>query len=227
MQKLIRRLYASAVIAGAVLSPQVQASMAVVDFNSPSLTGLYFSGDSFTQSGYTLTANFDAGIVDVAASLGAAAPIGNATQFYSNLNDGSLLLRRTDGGLFDLNSFDAAFIPLIPAASGNTVIAAVGFYADNSNNGGLAWLFAPNTGGGFPFATYNNPLDFASFSHLKLVEFFACSFDGINVCAASTFNNGQFAIDNITLNAIPEPSTTAMLTLCLLGLALFSRRSAR
>ena len=228
MQKLIRRLFTSAAIAVAVLAPQVHASIAVavVDFDSPGLTGLYFSGDSFTQSGFTMTASFDAGIVDTAAALGGAAPSGNATRFYSGLNDGGLVMQRTDGGLFDLKSFDAAFIPLDPAASGTTVMVAFGTYADNTASG-VAWLFGSKSGGAFPFVNYSDPADFAGFSRLKQVEFFACAFDGVNVCAAPTFNNGQFAIDNITANKIPEPSTTAMLSLCLLGLALFSRRSAR
>ena len=226
MQKLIRLLYASAAIAGAALSPQVQASMVTVDFDAPGLTNLYFAGNSFTQSGFTMTASFDAGIIDTAIALGGAAPSGNATQFYSGLNDGGLVMQRTDGGLFDLKSFDAAFIPLIPAASGTTVMVAVGVYADNSASG-VAWLFGSASNGIFPFVSYSDPLDFAGFSRLKQVEFFACAFDGVNVCAAPTFNNGQFAIDNITANKIPEPSTTAMLSLCLLGLALFSRRSPR
>ena len=66
MQKLIRLLYASAAIAGAALSPQVQASMVTVDFDAPGLTNLYFAGNSFTQSGFTMTASFDAGIIDTA-----------------------------------------------------------------------------------------------------------------------------------------------------------------
>lgn len=225
MRKLIRWLYVSVAIAGAVLVPQVQASIVVVDFEPPSLTGLYSSGDSFTQSGFTMTANFDAGTVDVASSLGSAAPSGNATQFYSNLNDGSLIMQRTDGGLFDLKSFDAAFVPLIPAASGTTVMAAFGVYADNTLSG-VAWLFAPASDGSFPFANYSDPADFASFSQVKLVEFMACAYDSAGICVTATRNNGQFAIDNITTN-VPEPSTAAMVALSLLGLALYSRRSVR
>ena len=226
MQKLVRQLYASAAIAGAALSPQVQAAVVTVNFDGPGLTGLYFAGDSFAQSGYTMTADFDAGIVDTAAALGGAAPSGNATQFYSGLNDGGLIMRRTDGGFFDLKGFDAAFIPLDPAAPGTTVMVAVGTHVDNSASG-VAWLFGAKSGNAFPFLNYSNPLDFAGFGLLKQVEFFACSFDGTNVCNAPTLNNGQFAIDNINLNNIPEPSTTAMVALCMLGLALFGRRSAR
>jgi hypothetical protein len=223
MQKLIRRLYASAAIAGAALSPQVQAATAVIDFEPASLTGLYFAGDSFSQSGFTMTASFDAGTVDVASALIPNAPSGNATQFYSGLNDGGLIMQRTDGGLFDLKSFDAAFIPLSQPGTTTTVIVAV------ANNNGVAWLFPANNGTGYPFGNYSNPVDFANFMQVKKVEFFACAYDGAGICFTPTRNNGQFAIDNITANvtAVPEPTITVMLSLGLLGLALRARRSAR
>lgn len=231
MQKMIRRLYASAAIAGAVLSPQAQALVSlpsattVIDFEAPGLTGLYFNGDSFTQSGFKMTVDFDAGIVDVGAGLGDAAPSGNPTKFYSQLNEGGLIVERSGGGLFSLYSFDAAFVPLNPAAAGTTVIVAVGVYGNNTSTG-VAWLFAPSVTPSHPFANYSNPVDFSAFANVKLVEFFACAYDGVNVCSGPLQNNGQFAIDNITVS-VPEPTTTVMLTLGLLGLALRSRRSAR
>ena len=238
MHKMIRRLYASAAIAGAVLSPQAQAvtqvavvpsavilPLTVIDFDALGLTGLYLNGDSFTQSGFKMTVDFDAGVVDVGTGLGGAAPSGNSTQFYTQLNEGGLIVERSGGGLFNLSSFDAAFVPLDPAAAGTTVIVAVGVY-DNNTTTGVAWSFASSGTPSRPFSTYNNPLDFASFTNLKLVEFYACAYDGVNVCSGPLQNNGQFAIDNITVS-VPEPATTVMLTLGLLGLALRSRRSAR
>lgn len=239
MKKVIQRLYASAAIAGAVLSPQAQAVTqgavvpsstlnilsTVIDFEAPGLTGLYFNNDSFIQSGFKMTVDLDAGTVDVGTGLGGAAPSGNSTQFYTQLNEGGLIVERSGGGLFSLSSFDAAFVPLDPAAGGTTVIVAKGVYANNTTTG-VAWSFASSGTPSHPFANYSNPLDFASFNNLKLVEFYACAYDGINVCGGPLQNNGQFAIDNITVS-VPEPTTTVMLTLGLLGLVLRSRRSVR
>ena len=221
MQAVNRRLCACAAIAGAFLLPAAQA--AIINFENLALTGLYLAGESFEQTGYRMTVDFDAGLVDVAAALGSAAPTGNATQFYSQLNEGGLFVQRSNGGLFSLNGFDAAFVPLTPAASGTTVIAAVGWTAGNltaTADFGVAWLFDRS------FASYNDPIDFAGFSQLRLVEFFSCSFDVGGVCASPIQNNGQFAIDNINVTSVPEPTTIALVALSLLGMALLPKRRA-
>lgn len=228
MHKLIRQVTAAAAIFGAfTLAPPAHATFsATVDFEDPGLTGLYFAGDSFSQHGFTLSVDFDAGIVDTAAALGGSSPTGNPTQFYSQLNDGGLILRSADGSRFNLTSFDAAFVPLSPAALGTTVIVAFATYPDASTSG-VAWLFAGSSSSHFPFAHYGNPADFAGLTGLLSVEFFACTFDGVSVCASPTNNNGQFAIDNISGVILPEPSGLAMLPVALLGMALAGRRGAR
>ena len=225
MHKQTRRLFAGAALVGAALTPVAQAATLTIDFEPASLTGLYMAGEIFSQGAFTMKVDFDAGIVDGAGALGGSAPTGNLTQFYSQLNEGGLIMQRSDGALFDLKSFDAAFVPLSPAATGATVMVAVGVYANNSS-AGVAWLFASSATSNFPFSHYGNPLDFATFNQVKQVEFFACAYDGVTVCSGPLHNNGQFAIDNITAS-VPEPTTIAMVTLGLLGLALRGRRSIR
>ena len=225
MKKMIRQLYISAVIAAAALSPQVHAAT-LIDFEPPALADLYPAGHSFTQNGYKMTVGFDFGIVGSAIDVGDAAPSNNATQYYSQLNEGELILEREDGGLFSLDGFDAAFVPLIPAASGTTVMVAFATFGDGSPQSGLFFVFAGSSSSHFPFANYSN---FSVFTAVKQIEFFTCSFDGTNPCLTPVQNNGQFALDNIHVTSapIPEPTTVALFSLGLVGLALSRRRSAR
>lgn len=220
MSKAIKRLLGATALVVSTLFSVAHAAAVTIDFEPTELVNLYFPGDSFVQNGFKLTADYDAGLVDVASALGTAAPSGNATQFFAGLNNGGLILERDGGGLFNLDGFSAAFVPLIPAATGQTVFVALATYADDSVDG-LAWLF------GRTFGLYDHPADFAFFQEVKRVDFFACTYDGVNICAADPKNNGQFAIDDIRLTTVPEPSTLALLPLILLGLALRSRRSVR
>lgn len=228
MKKMIRQLYISAAIAGAALSPQVHAAT-VIDFEGAGLTGLYFPGDSFTQNGFKMTVGFDAGIVDGVGGFTSGAPSGDPTQFYAQLNEGELILERNNGGLFNLDGFDAAFVALNPAPGGTTVLVVQATFGDGTF-GGVAFSFLGSSTDRFPFGRYNNPTDFANFTNVKLIEFFACSYDGTNFCATGLQNNGQFALDNINVTAVtsvPEPTTVALFGMGLIGLALRSRRSAR
>jgi len=225
MEKLIRKLFVAATFVAAVaLSAAAQARIVTVDFDDPNLTGLYFAGDSFNQSGFKMTVDVDFGTVDVAAALGPAAPSGDATPFYFQANDGGLIVEREDGDVFDLVGFSAAFVPLIPPSPLTTAIVAVGLDV-HGGFVGVGWLFAPAVNNVYPFATYDDPLDFAGFKDMVFIEFFSCSVVGGQLCTAPTENDGQFALDNIQLS-VPEPGSVAlvMLAMLALGMTMTARR---
>ena len=227
MKSFIRQWGGAAALVCAALSPQAQAST-VVDFEGDALTGLYFPGDSFSQSGFTMTQGFDFGTVDTAASLGPNAPSGNLTQFYFNSNFGDMLMTRSDGGRFSLDGFSAAFVP-VDAQLGQTIVLVALATDGDGIQFGTAFGLGSGNNGSFPFLTYSDPRDFGRFTNLVSVNFFGCAYTGNFDCSAGTVqNNGQFALDDIKLTAaIPEPTTTALLALGLLGVAVASRRRVR
>lgn len=215
MKKFVRRLLGAAAVVGAFAA--LPASATVITFDGLPAT-LLFPGDSVTESGYRMTAGFDFGNVDTAAVLDPSVrPTGNATQFYFNSNDGDLTVEREDGLLFNLNSFSAAFVPLNPPSSQSTALVALATDEVGAQFG-VAWLFSS------AFTSFSNPADFASFNRLRSVQFFACSFVGSQLCTAPTMNNGQFAIDNINVTTIPEPTTVALVLGALLAAGFSARR---
>lgn len=225
MQHSLRRLVGGAAVAAAAFASPAFAAT-VLDFESTDLTGLYFAGEGFSFSGYSFAVTGDFGTIDTAAALGFVAPTGNNTQFYFNSNDGALTLTSSTAVPFNLNAFSAAFVPLTPASGQTTVIVARGTTASNAVVT-ASWAFGASATSNFPFSTYSNAADFSAFTNLNKVEFFACSIVGSAICTVPTANNGQFAIDDITVTAVPEPAPAALLTLGLAALALRARRARR
>ncbi len=200
----------------------------VLDFEGDALTGsLLLAGDTVSLGAYTLTTRTGYGTIDSASSLGSQSPTGNATQFYFNGNDGAFSIARTDGSLFDLNGFAAAFVAQDPPSAQTTVLVAVGTRGDNSTVSAW-WSFGSSTGSHSPFGTYSDA-SFSAFTGLKSVEFHACSLVGGAICTEALDNNGQFAMDAIALSAtaVPEPASLGLFALGGLGLALVQRRKSR
>ena len=220
MQRQSIRRTLSALLVG--LFGLAGAANAVVDFEtSPPL--LVDDGESFTDNGFTLTQSGSFGVVDSAVSFfGGIAPSGNATQFYGGLNDSSVILARSDNSLFRLSGFDAGFIEPVfqdPGVSaGRIVVVATG--ALNETIIASFDLGLSGNDGSFAFLTFDHAADFLPFLTLKSAVFFACVYVDAS-CVHPDQNLAQFALDNINVVAVPEPSTYALL---MLGVAALTYR---
>lgn len=213
-----------AALAAAALSA-LPAHADVINFEGAASVGLYLPGQSFSEGAFVLTALNDFGIVDSAGALGPQAPTGNATQFYFASNDGRLRLTTASGLGLNLGGFSAAFVALDPPSAQTTVLVARGTLQDNSTVS-ASFAFGSSTNANFPFVSYSGA-SFSAFNNLRQVDFFACSWVAGLACTVPTANNGQFAIDNITVSVVPEPGAALLLALGLAGVAVRARRTAR
>lgn len=224
MSKFVRRLLSAATVVGAFAATSASAGLipTVINFESPALTSLYFAGESFTEQGFRMTVDFDFGTVDGAANLPALTS-GNNSQVYGQFNDGGLIVQRDDGLGFNLNSFQYAFVPQSPASALATAIVAFAQGMDGTQFG-YGFAFAAAVGGVNPFATANTT---GLFNNIRSVEFFACSLVGGQLCTVATLDSGQFALDNLNVATIPEPTSVALVLSALLAAGFAARRNVR
>lgn len=213
----------------------------VINFQTLDPT-IFGGGEYFSEGGYTMTVldtsagngfGFAGGIAngmdDQSCAL-AACPSRNNSYYYLGVNDGSLQLARGDNRAFTISHLDYAYLaPLsngmpgafygqlrltgTKAGSGDTLSVSYDFPALDAESR------SPFTGLALGTAFSNT-----AFSSLVIS---ACGFTASLDCINPAGNQAQFAIDNLSLAAVPEPDTYALLGLGLAGMALVSRRRAQ
>lgn len=201
---------------------------------------IFAGGDTFGEAGYTMlvldspagngggAAGAIANGADPTTCAVAACPAGNNSMYYLGLNDGGLNIQRDGHGAFSLHGLDYAFLaPLTGLANFSYgQLTLTGTLAGGGTVQNAFDFPLQNAAGSYVFGAV--PLGVA-FGHaaLSALTVSACLFDGNGSCFNPAANQAQFAIDNLNVSAVPEPSAAAMLLLGLGGLALMSRRRAR
>lgn len=225
-----RRGMQRCIAAAAILALPAASHAGVLDFEDPALTGLYFAGESFEHGGFRFLQGLDAAIVDVGSALGPAAPGNNASQYYTSLNDGFLSITSLDGSAFSFAGFRGAFVPQTGASASPVpiLLAAFGTTVDGSRYSTYFSLGdTTQTNASFAFQLFDAPADFSQFGNLRSLAFFTCAVGLGPICRTPAENQGQFALDDIRITAVPEPSPLLLLSAGLAVLAWMNRRLGR
>ena len=156
----------------------------------------------------------------------AACPSGNDTNYYLGVNDGSVNISRGDSKTFSLGTVDYAFLAPVDNLPGYSYgqLTVTGI----TTGGGkvsYSFDFPELVGGNSPFLTVNLASKFGN-AQFSSVTIGSCVFTA-NDCVNPSDNQAQFAFDNLSVTAVPEPQTYAMLGLGLAAMSLVSRRRAK
>lgn len=239
---LLKKSVAAALVGLAACALPAHAEL--IDFNNSSLGTL--DGGQFVNAGGGFRATAIDGpvarelgftglaglVIDGANPLSCdtlACPTGNTSQYYAGLNDGAVAL--TGASDFALNALKYAFVAPIGGLTdfvyGQLVLT--GTRNDGTVISATRDFPGQDGGGNYVFGEWILDGLFAG-ARLSQLTISACLFDAAGACVNSfdnpAFNQAQFAIDDIDVNAIPEPSTAFLVLLGLMGVGYASRRRA-
>ena len=193
-----------------------------VDFEDMSANlNLYATGDSFTSDGYTFTAFNSDNSYDVVGALvagnqadscsaGLSCPQGDSTTYYSGLNDGGVSITSGSNGTFRVSSFDAGFIGTSQSGStaGVARVELTGFsVAANAYITAVFNLGGTDSSGNYSFSTFSLLNTAFAGTVLSSLSVNACYVTTDGGCSWPANDLAQFAIDNISVQAVPEPET--------------------
>ncbi|WP_073223447.1 NF038120 family PEP-CTERM protein [Massilia sp. CF038] len=214
---------------------------------TPLAPAVYESGTAISQAGYNmLFVESPAGAAaNVVSGVGSVldgndpfscdiigCPAGANGNYLAILNDGGVQFTHP-GSLngFALSGLNFSFIspvPVGPGDYGQLVLTGTNWFGQTVSTS-LAFP-GQNNNGQFQFGAAALDAAFRGnvFTSLTIS---ACIYDVNNVCSNSVdspaFNQAQFAIDDVVLNAVPEPASFLLAGLGLAALGVSRRRAAR
>lgn len=229
--------FVKSVLAAAALSTCAfaQAGVVTIDFEGDAspiqFSGMYSEIDNYWIESYGGPQTNDfAGLIidgsDRTACVGISCPVNNLSRYYAVANDSYFYFGLNNNHEFKVKSLQASFIGAgqasFPAVS--AILLLQGFNASGAAVGGsLQVPLSGPIGGSFRFADYNlGAFGNTNVSQVRVLGY-ACDISGN--CNRNA-NLANFAIDNISLYAVPEPLTLGLFGLGLAGLAASRRRRA-
>lgn len=234
-------------LAVAVLAGLGSAQAAVITFDEPvtspfaPFAPLFGHEDEFYQAGmfiatYSNAANRQPGdlvaaLKDSTDSAGICSAlvcptVGATGNYLTVLNDGFLAIGAVNGSLISLSAFSAGFVGVAGDTYSTTRagrVIVIGVRADGSATS-IAGNLALPSGGAFSFSNFTAPAAFAAEKFAFLQIYGAYCPAGTTTCSSFSTDKAQFALDNLNITAVPEPSTWGLMGLGLAGIAAFARR---
>lgn len=230
-------------LAAAALLCAAPAMASIITFSALAPSA-YASGETLSEAGYDLAMVGGPmaqhyGYVDNTGLIADAAdpltcdvitcPGGADGHYLMVLNDGAVRLARSDlQGGFLLGGLDLAFATPLPVDAGNYGMLRLSATLRDGGSASTMVSFAGQDANGV-FA-FGSALIDASFRQLAFTSLTidACLFDADMNCSNDfdhpAMNQAQFAIDNLSLTAVPEPGSLLLASLGLGALALQRRR---
>jgi len=248
----MKKTLASIAFAAAALAASVGAQAGVlrttINFDPVDTSTLMYGdsgflghGDEFYQAGlagrtmffdpFSNAANAQVGDLVGALLNGACSdllcPVNNPTNYLAMLDDGVVAFGSTDGFRFSVKSFNASFI-----GSGDPLQSTPGFIRLQGVRGGVSTtatfaLAGLDANGQLNFGTINTGA-FGNIEFDYVYAFgFSCPAPGAgNSCSSFSTNRAQFALDDITIEHVPEPGSLALLAVAGLAAGRVTRRRA-
>lgn len=209
MKNSLKAIVCAAVLAASPFLAS-HAAATVVDFED------FGDWTELTPAGYTLSGfqlvSGNGGFAYIVAGTGNNAALsGNGSTRLVNFNGADVTISAANKGAFDLFSFDGGESWLGEPHFWATQITAVGKLA----------------GGGTVTQTFDLDIVKDAFKGMQTFTLDASFRDLLSVTFSGIGGNPEFSIDNISVNAVPEPASGALVLLGAAGIAAVRRKRAR